>query len=68
MPLGIQLVWLFVLALPIACVSWTLTHEDIFREVREVCVTRSQTCKSLFARKFLAIAIDEKIQNGEPSA
>lgn len=52
MPLGVQLVWLFVLALPIACVSWTVTHEDIFKEAREVCIARSQTCKGLFARKF----------------
>ena len=52
MPLGIQLVWLFVLALPIACASWTVTHEDIFKEAREVCIARSQTCKGLFARKF----------------
>ena len=52
MPLGVQLVWLFVLALPIACASWTVTHEDIFKEAREVCIARSQTCKGLFARKF----------------
>jgi hypothetical protein len=48
----LQLVWLFVLAIPIACVAWTVTHEEIFREPREYCVRRSQDCKSLLARKF----------------
>ena len=30
-----QLVWLFVLAIPVATVAWTVTHEEIFREARE---------------------------------
>jgi hypothetical protein len=30
-----QLVWLFVLAAPVASVSWTVTKEEIFREPRE---------------------------------
>ena len=33
--LALQLVWLMVLALPIACVAWTVTHEEVFRELRE---------------------------------
>lgn len=48
----LQLVWLVVLAVPIACVAWTVTHEEIFREPREYCVEKSRTCRSLFARKF----------------
>jgi proteasome assembly chaperone (PAC2) family protein len=49
----LQLVWLFVLAIPIACVAWTVTHEEIFREPREYCVRRSQDeGSSLIARKF----------------
>jgi hypothetical protein len=48
----IQLIWLFVLAIPIACVAWTVTHEEVFREPREYCVKRSQDCKPLLARKF----------------
>lgn len=50
-----QIVWLFVLALPIATVSWTVTHEEIFREAREYCVSRSKTCRSLVQRKFFYI-------------
>ena len=48
----LQLVWLFVLAIPIACVAWTVTHEEIFREPREYCVRRSQEGKRLIERKF----------------
>ncbi len=48
----LQLVWLAVLAIPIACVAWTVTHEEIFREPREYCAKRSQEADSLFARKF----------------
>jgi len=46
-----QIVWLFVLAIPIACVAWTITHEEIFREGREYCSERSKTCKRLLSRK-----------------
>ena len=52
MTLGVQLIWLFVLAMPIACIAWTVTHEEVFREPREYCVRRSQTSTSLFARKL----------------
>jgi len=45
-------VWLFVLAIPIACVAWTVTHEEVFREPREYCKQRSDTCRSLLQRKF----------------
>jgi len=48
----LQLVWLFVLAIPIACVAWTVTHEEIFREPREYCVRRSEEGRSLVERKF----------------
>ena len=44
--------WLFILAIPIACMSWTVTHEDVFREPRDYCVRRSQEEKKLFKRKF----------------
>jgi hypothetical protein len=53
--LGLQIVWLVVLALPIATVAWTVTHEEIFRELREYCVDNSKTCRSLVARKFFYV-------------
>jgi hypothetical protein len=52
MDLDIQLIWLFVLPLPIACIAWTVTHEEVFREPREYCVSKSQRGKTLFIRKF----------------
>jgi len=48
----LQLFWLFVLALPVACVAWTVTHEEVFREPREYCERRSRESKSLLVRKF----------------
>jgi len=47
-----QIVWLLLLALPIACIAWTVTHEEVFRELHEWCVGKSQTCKRLVQRKF----------------
>ena len=48
----LQLIWLVTLALPVACVAWTVTHEEVFREPREYCLRRSRESKSLLARKF----------------
>ena len=47
-----QLLWLFILSIPIASISWTVTHEEIFKEPREFCVNKSQSCKKLYQRKF----------------
>ena len=52
MSLEQQVAWLFLLAIPVACVAWTVTHEEVFREPREYCVERSKTCRGLLARKF----------------
>lgn len=46
-----QLVWLFVLAIPIACISWTVTHEEIFKEPREWCVKHSKNDRTILSRK-----------------
>ena len=48
----LQLVWLFVLAIPIACIAWTVTHEEIFREPREFCVEKSKNSDTILKRKF----------------
>jgi hypothetical protein len=50
-----QIVWLFVLALPVATVTWTIVHEEIFREAREFCVNRSNSCRRLVQRKFFHV-------------
>lgn len=45
-------VMLFVLAIPVACISWTVTHEEVFKEIREFCVRNSHERKTLVGRKF----------------
>ncbi|HEY1937905.1 MAG TPA: hypothetical protein VGJ33_08230 [Candidatus Angelobacter sp.] len=52
MPLTLQIVWLFALAIPIACIAWTVTHEEIFREPREYCLRQSESNPKAFCRKF----------------
>ena len=52
MTLNFQLIYLFVLAIPIACIAWTITHEEVFREPREFCVRKSKECNTLLERKF----------------
>ena len=48
----LQIVWLLLLALPIACAAWTVTHEEVFREPREYCLERSRHARRLATRKF----------------
>lgn len=52
MTIGEQLAYLFILAIPIASIAWTVTHEEVFREPREFCKSRSETCRKLVERKF----------------
>ncbi len=52
MSLTEQVVWLFVMAIPIACIAWTVTQEEVFQEMREYALQRSQDSSSIVARKF----------------
>ncbi len=52
MGLSTQIAWLFLLAIPIACIAWTVTHEEVFREPREYCLNRCHKSKSIAERKF----------------
>ncbi len=52
MSIGLQITWLFILALPVAAIAWMVTHEEIFRELNEFCVRKSKTSGSLLVRKF----------------
>ncbi|MGZ4053555.1 MAG: hypothetical protein ACXVPU_03045 [Bacteroidia bacterium] len=52
MQLSEQASSLFLLALPVACIAWTITHEEVFKEPRDFCVERSKFCKTLLMRKF----------------
>ena len=51
-PLGEQLLILVILAIPVACISWTVTHEEVFREVHDWCAQRSKALPRLWQRKF----------------
>jgi len=50
--ISIQILWLFILAIPIACIAWTVTHEEVFREFKNYCVNRSVRGKTIVERKF----------------
>lgn len=52
MNIYLQTAWLFLLAIPIACIAWTVTHEEVFREPREYCNGKSKTGKTILVRKF----------------
>jgi hypothetical protein len=55
MNIELQVFWLFLLAIPIACVAWTVTHEEIFREPREYCERKSTQSKYLAIRKLFYV-------------
>jgi hypothetical protein len=52
MPWSEQLFWLLILPIPIACIAWTFTHEEIFREIHEYCVRGSNKSKTIVGRKI----------------
>ena len=52
MDLTTQIIWLFILAIPIACIAWTVTHEEVFKEPREFCIRQSEISKTIARRKF----------------
>jgi hypothetical protein len=50
--MAFQVLSLFLLALPIASIAWTITHEEVVREFRDVCLAKSTTCRRIYERKF----------------
>ncbi len=52
MGLGAQIVWLFVMAVPIASITWTITQEEILREPREYAQRQSEHAGQWWVRKF----------------
>ena len=50
--MSLQIAWLFLLAMSIACASWTVTHEEIFKEPRDYCGEKCKNGKTLLERKF----------------
>ena len=52
MTINLQIIWLLLLSIPIACVAWTVTHEEVFREPREYFTKKSLSGKHILTRKF----------------
>ncbi len=53
-----QWMWLFTLALPVATVAWTVTHEEIFREAREYFTAQTQHGGMLRRKFFYALTCE----------
>lgn len=52
MSIAEQFYWLLIIATAAACISWTLTQEEIFREPREYLSERSKNSRSFLIRKL----------------
>lgn len=44
-----------ILAAVVACIAWTITKEEVFRESREFCVDKSKSCNTVWKRKFFYV-------------
>jgi len=47
-----QIIYLLIIAIPIACIAWTVTREEIFKEPRAYCTKKSKCGRTLLTRKF----------------
>jgi len=52
---GLQAAYLFLLAIPVACISWTVTHEEVFKEPREFFKNYGEKSRTLFIKKFFYV-------------
>lgn len=43
---------LFIIAIPVACIAWTVTHEEIFAELKNYCVKCKNESRNLWKKKF----------------
>ncbi|HJS52029.1 MAG TPA: hypothetical protein VJ781_09040 [Pyrinomonadaceae bacterium] len=50
-----QIYWLVILSMVVACISWTVTQEEIFREWRDRFEEKSKTGRTLLQRKFFYV-------------
>ncbi|HET9372876.1 MAG TPA: hypothetical protein VFO19_21595 [Vicinamibacterales bacterium] len=54
-----QLLALALLSMPVAAITWVVTHEEILREVREWCQARSRCAKGWWRRKAFYVVTCE---------
>ena len=52
MNISLKVASLFIIALPIASIAWTITHEEVLREFHDYCLGETKTCAPLYKRKF----------------
>lgn len=52
MSISEQIFWLILISLAVASVTWTITQEEIFREIRENFAERSKSARTLLEQKF----------------
>ena len=43
---------LFIIAIPVACIAWTITHEEIFAELKNYCVKCKNESRNILVKKF----------------
>ncbi len=55
MPISVQIYWLAILSMTVACIAWTVTQEEIFGEWRRYCASQSKTCRGILPRKFFYV-------------
>lgn len=55
MQISTQIFWLAILSMIVASIAWTVTQEEIFRELREKCEDASQNCETTLKRKFFYV-------------
>lgn len=47
-----QIIYLFILATPIASIAWSVTHEELFKELQEHCKKQCKTGRNIIRCKF----------------
>jgi len=52
MQLSEQIAWLFLLALSIAGMAWTVTHKEILKESKDFCTRKSKSSRTILGRTF----------------
>lgn len=55
MPISVQIYWLAILSMAVACIAWTVTQEEVFGEWRRYCASKSQSCRGILQRKFFYV-------------
>jgi hypothetical protein len=47
-----QFSWVILLSIPVACITWTITREEVFRRTREYCQRMQGRAKYRLVRRF----------------